>query len=97
MAEVVLRTFKSSMEDLNMETLPTFEEFRAAVKNSFWEEWPQLDEKEVERFLNQEDILKEITNRYEEYKARFLAGKITRQIFMIGGVASVGMCLGLMY
>lgn len=81
---------------MEQEKAPTYEEFFQAVKKSFWGGWRSLSEEEVDRYLATEEAQSEL-KRYSGYLARFNAGEITRNVFMVGGVSSVANCLILLY
>lgn len=80
-----------------MEKYParTYENFYKAVKESFIESEPRLDEKEVDRYLKSEE--ESIKDDYKMNIGEFERGEITDTQFWIGGVSAVANCLSLMY
>ena len=75
------------------ETMPTFEEFKAAVEADYL----ATENTEVSRrYINTKEAQKHIKNEYASNVRDFKEGKITRNIFMKGGVSAVSNCLFLM-
>ncbi|MDO5562562.1 MAG: hypothetical protein Q4F74_03015 [Synergistaceae bacterium] len=68
---------------------PTIEEFTKEVKRYFKDDWPQLSDAEVDRYLATDEAQDVIKTRYEEGKGK--------KCLMIGSAASAGNCLDLMY
>ncbi len=74
-------------------TMPTFEEFKAAVEKDYLER----ENTEVSRrYIKTNEAQKHIRNEYASNVREFKEGKITRNIFMKGGVYAVSNCLFLM-
>ncbi len=75
------------------ETIPTFEEFEIAVEKHYL----ARENTEVSRrYINTKEAQEHIMNEYASNVREFKEGKITRNIFMKGGVYAVSYCLFLM-
>lgn len=75
------------------ETMPTFEEFKAAVE----EDYLATENTEVSRrYINTKEAQEKIKRDYASNVREFKEGKISRNIFMKGGVYAVSNCLFLM-
>ncbi|MBR0342918.1 MAG: hypothetical protein IJH64_11885 [Oscillospiraceae bacterium] len=75
------------------ETMPTFEEFKAAVEKHYL----ARENTEVSRrYIKTKEAQEHIKNEYASNVREFKEGKITRNIFMKGGVYAVSYCLFLM-
>ena len=79
---------------MSKQKTPTYKEFYAAVKAHFQHRWPQLEDDEVERYLNEDDYIK---SEYEEYKEKYEAGEVTYRQFMEGHVATIAYQLEMEY
>ncbi len=77
--------------------IPSYEEFRACVKEHFKQFWSNLSDAEVEKYLSSEEAVQEIRREYNEAVADMKAGKITEKNFLIGYAGGVGTCLAYMY
>lgn len=78
-----------------MGKVPTYEEYKMAVKKSFWKDMKNLSEKEVDDYLQSEEDL--IKNRYEDDIRAYNAGEFPDTVLMQGCVSSVANCLFYMY
>ncbi len=80
-----------------MEKYParTYENFYKAVKESFIESEPRLDEKEVDRYLKTEEEM--IKKKYQFSNEKLVNKEITEEVYWIGRVSAVANCLSLMY
>lgn len=74
--------------------VPTYEEFKVAVKKHFSHYWQG---KEAEEYIEGEQATNLIIGRYSENVNKLNKGEITYDIFMDGCVASAGYCLSLMF
>lgn len=77
--------------------IPTLEEFTEAVKAGFKHGWPNLSDEEVDRYFATEEAQSVIRNGYYSDRARLEAGEITENVFKVGCVSSVAVCLIYMY
>lgn len=75
------------------EKMPTFEEFKKAVKDDYLH---LEDTKSSRKYFNSNEAQQHIKSEYESNVKSFQAGKINRTVFMKGGVAAVSNCLNLM-
>lgn len=75
------------------ETMPTFEEFKAAVEKDYL---ARENTETSRRYINTKEAQEHIRNEYASNVKEFKEGKITRIIFMKGGVYAVSNCLFLM-
>ena len=75
------------------EQMPTFEEFKKAVKEDYFR---TEDTKDSRKYFNSTEAQEKIKKDYASYAKDFKEGKINRNVFMKGGVATVSNCLNLM-
>ncbi len=85
----------SQLEGLTEVSMPTFEEFYAAVRQGFKKRWKTLSEEEADRYIDSEKEY--IKVRYNSYLERYNRGDLTLKQFQIGAVASTAHCLEMMY
>ena len=80
---------------MKKEAPPTFEEFYELTKKDFWYCWDdQLNEEQVDAYLQSEEAMRTIRSTYRYCMGRFERGEMTRTQFMN---ADPGHCLSLMY
>lgn len=79
---------------MSKQKTPTYEEFYEAIKKHFKHRWPQLDDDEVERYLNEDDY---ISQQYDKYKAKYESGEVTYRHFMEGHVGTIAYQLEMEY
>ena len=76
---------------------PTFEEFRELVKANLAEHLGNIDEKELEAYLEEDESKRIIQERYDHGTERINSGEITPEIFRNGVAAGAASCLSLLY
>lgn len=82
---------------MNAEATPSYEEFEKEVRAHFKGLSQTVSEEDANAYLDGDEAQGEIRNAYDQNVKQFEAGEITREVFMVGGVSSVGYCLYMMY
>lgn len=75
------------------EKVPTFDEFKKAVKDDYFK---MEDTKDSRKYFNSTEAQEKIKRDYASNVKELKEGKITRNVFMKGGVATTSNCLNLM-
>lgn len=83
------------MAESEKKPAPTYDEFKAAVKEHFLKYW-QCDIPRATNYFKSVEAAQVIKEEYETDLRAYNEGEITYDVFMIGGVASVAYCLQLM-
>lgn len=76
---------------------PTYEEFRALVKDHFSKTMEQLSDDQVETFLDDEDSVDVIKQEYDLSSKQLDRGEITEEIFRTGSVSAASSTLYMLY
>ena len=75
---------------------PTFEEFRDLVKKELTK-YLDLNDEDLEEYLNDEDSVDVIQNQYEHSSKLLESGEITETIFKNGSVSAASHTLYMLY
>ena len=76
---------------------PTYNEYREIVKTRLAKKLPYVSEKELEKYLNDEETAEIIEEEYHRDKADYESGKLTYRQLTEGSPAGVAYGLDLMY
>lgn len=77
--------------------IPSYEEFRQKVKDSFWECRIFLKEEEVDEYLLREENETLIRNKYKTSIEKINNGEMTILQMMHGAVGAVAYCLYMLW
>ncbi len=80
-----------------LQNCPSLEEFTQLVKEDFKCWFTGITDAAVDRYFETDEARNEVEDRYNENVEELKSGEITTMIFRIDCVASVAMCLSLMY
>lgn len=80
-----------------MNKTPTYNDFFDVVSQHFKKLNYIKSNRENDEYLKSEEAVQEIRNAYNNNKAQYENGEITRDVFMVGSASSVAYCLYMMY
>ena len=77
--------------------IPTYNEYRELVKTRLVKTLPYVSDKELEKYLNDEESADMIRERYYRDKKRYESGEIAIGVLTEGSPAGLAYALDLMY
>lgn len=77
--------------------MPTFEEFKNKVYQSYKKSLQVHDQNEVDEYFKSEEAEQEMRNEYDNLVKRVKNGEIEKSVILTGGAGGCAQCLVLMF